>query len=342
MSNPRAGTVTRIDTSTNAKTTFATGHVPFVAWPPTETSCGSASGRTQPTSCAPQGSPPPRESRTSRCPATRLDGNADPAMIWSLIGQQLEYATEAKLYNYPDRNGAAGATVVPEVAAAMPTVSADGRTVTIRVRSGYRFSPGPARRQHARHRRDVPLHDRAQLLPQGLSGNGYLLLPQLVGGHAYATGKHDRLTGVSASGDTLTLHLTRPVPDLPQILAAPIFSAVPQGTPHTWIFYPSSPSAGPYYLTQPIAPIQSQMILKRNPNYHGPRPHQLRRHRRRPQPPNHHRSPRSAARPRGRRLRPRSTRCSPPPATSPAATRQRNPGSHTTCASRGGRCSTSP
>ena len=25
----------------------------------------------------------------------------------------------------------------------MPTVSADGRTVTIRVRPGYRFSPGP-------------------------------------------------------------------------------------------------------------------------------------------------------------------------------------------------------
>ena len=64
-------------------------------------------------------------------------------MITSLIGQQLEYATEAKLYNYPDRSGAAGAAVVPEVAAAMPTVSADGRTVTIRVRSGYRFSPGP-------------------------------------------------------------------------------------------------------------------------------------------------------------------------------------------------------
>ena len=80
---------------------------------------------------------------------------------------------------------------------------------------------------------------------------------------------------MSAKGDTLTLHVTRPVPDLPQILATPIFSAVPQGTPHTVVFYPSSPSAGPYYLTQPLAPIQWQMILKRNPNYHGPRPHHV-------------------------------------------------------------------
>ena len=202
--------------------------------------------RLQPTNCAPPGSPPPRESRTSRCPAT-TEGSAEPAMITSLIGQQLEYATEAKLYNYPDRSGAAGATVVPEVAAAMPAVSADGRTVTIRVRSGYRFSPGPLGGGHARHSRDVPLHDRTQ--PSPVRGTRRERLPP-----ATATRRRPRLrqpeerrrlAGVSASGDTLTLHLTRPVPDLPQILASPIFSAVPEGTPLAFDLLPLQPVRRP-------------------------------------------------------------------------------------------------
>jgi DNA-binding SARP family transcriptional activator/ABC-type oligopeptide transport system substrate-binding subunit len=273
VSNARAGTVTRIATSTNAKTSFATGHVPFVAsphgdqlwvslWPDPNDELRAA-GITAATRVA-----------HISLPRDYVEGSADPAMITSLIGQQLEYATEAKLYNYPDQSGTAGAAVVPEVAAAMPTVAADGRTVTIRVRSGFRFSPGPlgggtpVTAETFRYTIERSFSRRGQL-----GGNGYFLLPQLVGGGAYAKGTTTRLAGVSASGDTLTLHLTKPVADLPSILASPIFSAVPEGTPLAFVFYPSSPSAGPYYLTQPLSPIQSQLILKRNPYYHGPRPH---------------------------------------------------------------------
>jgi ABC-type oligopeptide transport system substrate-binding subunit len=272
VSNARAATVTRIATSTNAKTSFATGHVPFVASPhggrlwvslwPNPADELRAAGITAATRVA-----------HISLPRDYVEGNADPAMITSLIGQQLEYATEAKLYNYPDQSGTAGAAVVPEVAAAMPIVSADGRTVTIRVRSGFRFSPGPlgggtpVTAETFRYTIERTFSRQGQL-----GGNGYFLMPQLVGGEAYANGRTTRLAGVSASGQTLTLHFTRPTPDLPQILASPIFSAVPEGTPLAFVFYPSSPSAGPYYLTQPLSPIQSQLILKRNPYYHGPRP----------------------------------------------------------------------
>jgi len=276
VSNERAGTVTRIDTSTDAKTVLATGHSPFGMVPqghrlwvslwPSPADELRAAGVTSTTPVA----------RIS-LPGDALDGNADPAMITSLIGQELEYATEAKLYNYPDQGGAAGATVVPEVAAEMPSVSADGRTVTIRVRPGYRFSPGsqPGANTPVTAETFRSTIERAFSRQGNLAGNGYFLLPQLVGGQAYAAGRTHHLAGVGADGDILTLQLTRPVPDLPQILAAPIFSAVPQATPDTWVFYPSSPSAGPYYLTQPLAPIQWQLILKRNPNYHGPRPHHI-------------------------------------------------------------------
>ncbi len=66
----------------------------------------------------------------------------DPAHAWPIpYRAQLEYATAARLLNYPDAPAPAGSRLVPEVAAAMPRVSADGRTYTFRIRRGFRFSP---------------------------------------------------------------------------------------------------------------------------------------------------------------------------------------------------------
>src|SRR5207247_6552564 len=55
--------------------------------------------------------------------------------------QQLMYATCSNLLYYPDSAGAEGTQLRPEIAAAMPTLSPDGRTYTFRIRHGYRFSP---------------------------------------------------------------------------------------------------------------------------------------------------------------------------------------------------------
>ena len=53
----------------------------------------------------------------------------------------LEYATAAKLYNYPDKSGQAGGLLRPEVASGF-AVSGDGRTYTFTIRKGFRFSDG--------------------------------------------------------------------------------------------------------------------------------------------------------------------------------------------------------
>jgi hypothetical protein len=67
----------------------------------------------------------------------------DPALNASFTPQanQFEYAVCAKLLNYPDRSGRAGGVLIPEVAHAMPHVSADERTYTFELRRGFRFSP---------------------------------------------------------------------------------------------------------------------------------------------------------------------------------------------------------
>ena len=83
-------------------------------------------------------------------------------------------------------------------------------------------------------------------------------------------------------GDALSITLTKPSPDFLERLALPYFCPVPIGMP----FVPGAPhqagesptggyidSAGPYY----VADFNNErwVILKRNPNYHGPRPHTL-------------------------------------------------------------------
>src|SRR5262249_57874690 len=66
-------------------------------------------------------------------------GRDEPALNTDPGAYQIEYATCAKLLNYPDRPPPQGLRLQPEVAAAMPTLSADGRTYSFTVRPGYRF-----------------------------------------------------------------------------------------------------------------------------------------------------------------------------------------------------------
>ncbi len=68
--------------------------------------------------------------------------SVDPAIDYEVVGWVIEYATCLKLLNYPDKAGKAGTRLVPEGAAAMPTVSRDGLTYTFRIRSGMRFNTG--------------------------------------------------------------------------------------------------------------------------------------------------------------------------------------------------------
>ena len=107
---------------------------------------------------------------------------------------------------YPDRAAPDGTHLVPEVAAAMPTVSADGRTYTFTVRPGFRFSSGaPVTARSFRRALDRFLSPR---MPNGL----HSLFADVVGFRAYESGRSTRLAGVTATARTLTIRLVRPSP----------------------------------------------------------------------------------------------------------------------------------
>ena len=54
----------------------------------------------------------------------------------------MQFVTQVKLFNFQDKNGDAGKQLYPEGAAGFPIVSKDGKTYTIKIRPGFRFSNG--------------------------------------------------------------------------------------------------------------------------------------------------------------------------------------------------------
>jgi ABC-type transport system substrate-binding protein len=100
-------------------------------------------------------------------------------------------------------------------------------------------------------------------------------LGDLVGEDAFRSGKAAHISGLSVDGSTLILRTTKPVPDLVERLTLPFFSAMPIGTPIADIDPQKHPipSAGPYYIS--YQNVGWQTVVRRNPNYGGPRPHNL-------------------------------------------------------------------
>jgi peptide/nickel transport system substrate-binding protein len=194
----------------------------------------------------------------------------DPALAYFFNSWQLLYATCAKLLNYPDKPGPAGSQLTAEVATGLPARTPDGRTYTFTIRHGFRFSPPSNQPVTAQTFKDTI--ERA--LNPTMHAPAAYEFAEIAGAAQYMAGKTPHISGVVAQGDMLTIHLLAPDPQILPRLAQPIFCAVPPDMPVD----PKGvrgviPSAGPYY-TASYAPGQG-VVLLRNPNYHGSRPHRF-------------------------------------------------------------------
>ena len=91
----------------------------------------------------------------------------------------------------------------------------------------------------------------------------------IVGATEYHNGQAQHISGIVASGDTLTITLIQPQGEFLSLLALPFVCAVPTSLPFTEVQAPV-PSAGPYYISEHTP--NASLVALRNPNYHGPRP----------------------------------------------------------------------
>ena len=176
----------------------------------------------------------------------------DPQIAYVTTTWWLEYATAAKLYNYPDKAGPAGSKLVPEVASRF-TVTNGGKRYTFFIRKGFKFSDGtavtPNSFKYAINR--TANHDLAS------PGAQFITDPtgtNIVGALAVNNGQGTNVSGVQVKGSKLIVNLTRGDGTFLSKITMPFFQATSSKLPLTKEIVNVSgndlPSAGPYYMSR--------------------------------------------------------------------------------------------
>jgi ABC-type transport system substrate-binding protein len=190
----------------------------------------------------------------------------DPAVSYIQIGWQELYTTCVKLLNYADVDREI--VLVPELAATMPTVSPDGLQFTFTVRDDFQFAPPSNERVTAAVvKRTFERSRHRGLQGRDGAGPGSFFISDVV-----------RID--LPRGDQIRFTLARPSGDFLHRVAMPFFCVVPSTYPFAGQDHPP-PGAGPYSPSSytpvtfdedgnVVAP--GEIILDRNPNYHGDRP----------------------------------------------------------------------
>jgi ABC-type oligopeptide transport system substrate-binding subunit len=192
----------------------------------------------------------------------------DPALDYLSTGWEVEYATCLKLMNYPDSNGPRGSQLVPEAAAGFPRVSNNGRTYDFNVQAGFtKFSNGQ------KVTAGTFKYAIERLANPKMQSPATPFISDIVGAQARIDGKASSVSGVRVKGSHLVVTLTKPAPDFIARVAMPFFCAVPVGLPIDANGVETPAGAGPYYIAS-RTPNKS-IVLKRNPNYKGKRPHNV-------------------------------------------------------------------
>jgi peptide/nickel transport system substrate-binding protein len=153
-----------------------------------------------------------------------VDDALDPGYSYYQLDFIYNYPVERPVISYkPDDVSKAS----PDLATEYPTVSKDGKTVTIHLKKGIRFAPPVNREVEAK---DVKYAIERDFLPQ--VGNGYVNLywADIIGAKAYVAGKAKEISGLTTPDKyTLVMKLDRPTGTVAaQALALPGSAPVPK------------------------------------------------------------------------------------------------------------------
>jgi peptide/nickel transport system substrate-binding protein len=200
--------------------------------------------------------------------ATDVDFS-DPSLAYGTISWQIEYATQLKLLNYPDKGPPLGGRLRPEAATGLPIISNNGKTYTFTIRKGLRFSNGAkvtAKNFKWAFDRSATKAQQSPATPFMGSVVGYT--------KAVNGGKNPaHVAGAIARGNKFILKLSTPDGGMLSKLAMPFFSALPTNLKVNPQGAEAYPSAGPYYIASRI--VNRRIVLKQNKFYKGSRPHNV-------------------------------------------------------------------
>jgi peptide/nickel transport system substrate-binding protein len=186
---------------------------------------------------------------------TNLQGTApdylDPHLGYTTQAAEPDWLSYLGLVSYAHANGAAGTKVIPALAAALPKISADGKTYKFTLRTGLVYSNGA----------QVKASDFAYSIQRAIKlgwGGKSFFTGNIVGADAYAKGSASSISGITSddAAGTITIKLPAPYGAFLNVVAFPAAGFVPSGTPISNQSNTPPPGVGPYKIVN-VVPNQS-------------------------------------------------------------------------------------
>ena len=164
----------------------------------------------------------------------------DPAMSYSVEGWTSMWETYVPLLTYRHASGPAGAQLIPGLARAMPKITDGGKTYTLYLRKGLRYSDGtPVRASDfgATIERDLVMNSPGSSFYTGI-----------VGAEKFAATKRGKIGGIEADDATgrIVIHLVEPSGTFSNELAMLFAAPLPAATPRKDLSAEPPPGTGPY------------------------------------------------------------------------------------------------
>ena len=164
----------------------------------------------------------------------------DPSLSYDQEGWTAMYDTYLPLLTYKHASGAEGAEIVPALAESLPKVTNGGKTYTLTLRKGLRYSDGTP----------VKASDFAATVERlfKINSPGSPFYESIVGAEEFAKTKSGGIAGIVTDDKSgkIEIELTQPRGTFTNELAMLFVALVPPGTPAKNLTTEPAPATGPY------------------------------------------------------------------------------------------------
>jgi peptide/nickel transport system substrate-binding protein len=168
----------------------------------------------------------------------------DPALSYEVEGWTAMYDTYLPLLTYAHANGAEGSKVVPALAESMPKITDGGKTYTLTLRKGLKYSDGtPVKASDFK----VSIE---RMFKLNSAGSGFY--EGIVGAEKFAETKSGGISGIKVDDKTgkIEIDLTAPRGTFTNELGLLYAAVLPASTPVKNMTADPPPATGPYMLTE--------------------------------------------------------------------------------------------
>ncbi len=185
-----------------------------------------------------------REGGSLRVTYASFPDYLDPALSFDTESYTAMYNTYLPLLTYAHANGEAGSKVIPGLAKALPKISDGGKTYTLFLRKGLRYSDGTPVRAS-----DFTFAVERMFK---LNSGGSYFYTDIVGAEQFAGTKQGGIPGIEtndASGE-IVIHLVEPRGTFVNELGLMFVALLPPSTPVEDLSADPPPATGPYVITK--------------------------------------------------------------------------------------------